>query len=175
MKNIFVICGSSRINGDTDLIATNYLQGINPEYEKDRFEANYQNFKPCTGCDMCWTDQKPCIYDDDTTLLGEKLEKADIITIITPIYWYTFPGGLKLIIDKFYPFIPSKMQKPLKPKIINLIVIGGRNEYSIFEQMSNSISLSTKHLQWQIGDMIYFNAQEEKKDFQQFKDLASKL
>lgn len=173
MKNILVICGSSRINGETDLITNNYLQGIKPEYNVERFEANMQSFKPCTGCNMCWTDQKPCIYEDDTALLGEKLEVADVITIVTPIYWYSFPGGLKLVIDKFYPYSPGVIKEPLKPKIVNLIVIGENDENKIFEQMSNSIALATKHLHWQVGEMVYVTVED--KNYEQFKELAAKL
>jgi len=55
---------------------------------------------PCTGCGNCET-KGVCIFEDDFThIFLPAIEKADIIVISSPIYFYAFPSKLKALIDR---------------------------------------------------------------------------
>jgi multimeric flavodoxin WrbA len=46
-----------------------------------------------------------CSRDDDFNGLAPNLENADTIVFCTPLYWFTFPAKIKIVIDKLYSFI----------------------------------------------------------------------
>lgn len=157
MKNVLVIYGSSRIGGACDLIAKEYIKNIEKSGNKVyRVDANLLNFKPCTGCEMCWTDNAPCIYKDDTDKLEEFLEMYDVFTIITPIYWYSFPAGLKLMIDKLYPYSPVRHHKKFTGKEVNIITTSADDIPEIAKCMDVAVDKSCAYMGWEFCHSLYF-------------------
>ncbi|OHD11134.1 MAG: hypothetical protein A2Y41_01700 [Spirochaetes bacterium GWB1_36_13] len=57
------------------------------------------NIQACTGCEACFA-KKNCILNDDMTKVYKKIEAADTITVISPIYFFGFPAPLKALIDR---------------------------------------------------------------------------
>ena len=57
---------------------------------------------PCYACNRCYSTGKACVFDDAFNSVAEALVEADGIVVACPVYWYTFPAGVKALIDKLY-------------------------------------------------------------------------
>lgn len=67
-----------------------------------RFDAAARQVKPCLGCNHCGMEG-PCVHKDDfTTVLRQKLEKADMVVFCSPMYYFGFSAQIKTVIDRFY-------------------------------------------------------------------------
>lgn len=66
------------------------------------FDAANEKTNPCRGCDQCGMDGA-CIFDDaiETKLMPEML-KADLLVLVTPLYYFGMSAQLKTVIDRFY-------------------------------------------------------------------------
>ncbi|OGC78253.1 MAG: hypothetical protein A2Z27_02005 [candidate division Zixibacteria bacterium RBG_16_50_21] len=58
---------------------------------------------------------------DDMPLLKEKMLKADIIVLATPVFWYQLSGKMKLFVDRWSDFINSDWSTGLKGKGLALL------------------------------------------------------
>lgn len=66
------------------------------------FDAAREDTHPCQGCDTCGMDG-PCIYKDaiETKLMPQMLA-ADLLVLVTPLYYFGMSAQLKTIVDRFY-------------------------------------------------------------------------
>lgn len=66
------------------------------------FDAANEDTHPCRGCDKCHMDG-PCIWPDaiEQRLMPKMLE-ADLLVLVTPLYYYGMSAQLKTIVDRFY-------------------------------------------------------------------------
>lgn len=66
------------------------------------FDAANGDTHPCRGCDACHMDG-PCIFKDDIEkVLMPKMLEADLLVLVTPLYYFTVSAQLKTVIDRFY-------------------------------------------------------------------------
>lgn len=66
------------------------------------FDAAKEDTHPCQGCDHCRMDGS-CVFNDaiETKLMPKMLE-ADLLVLVTPLYYYGMSTQLKTIVDRFY-------------------------------------------------------------------------
>ena len=71
-------------------------------HEIFKFDAANEETHPCRGCDQCGMDG-PCIFKDaiETKLMPKMLE-ADLLVLVTPLYYFGMSAQLKTIVDRFY-------------------------------------------------------------------------
>lgn len=98
--NILIFNGSPRKSGNTELLLTSVLAGI----EQRGFQAEYiclaeLAIHPCIGCGHCEREGH-CIFADDMTTLYAKIEAAHRIVIASPIYFYGVTAQTKIFIDR---------------------------------------------------------------------------
>ena len=111
-KNVLVITGSPRKNGNTDQLADAFMKGAKAAgHEVARFNAAEDLILPCRGCNACWSKGNACVFDDGFLRLAPLLEKADAIVFCGPVYWFSFSAQLKLVIDKLYAFSGNAPKK----------------------------------------------------------------
>lgn len=71
-------------------------------HEVFTFDAANADTHPCRGCDSCGMNG-PCIFDDDIqNILMPKMLEADLLVLVTPLYYYGMSAQLKIIVDRFY-------------------------------------------------------------------------
>ncbi len=114
-KNVVVITGSPRKGGNSEALATAFIQGAQSVgHEVAKFDAAADPVHPCRACDACWSKGKACVFDDGFTRLAPLLENADVIVLCGPVYWFSHSAQLTAAIDKFYAFTkdaaPRKLQ-----------------------------------------------------------------
>jgi len=64
--------------------------------------------KNCVHCNFCIVKQKPgkyCSLEDDAQLIFEKLERADIIVLASPVYFMRTSGMMATFLDRLRVFI----------------------------------------------------------------------
>ena len=97
------IVGSARKSGNTSRLVDQILAGASAAgAETDKLFLIDQQIKPCLGC-PCYV-QKPkrtCVQDDDLLAIGARMEKAKLIVVSTPIYWYGPSGLFKNFLDRW--------------------------------------------------------------------------
>ena len=114
-KNVLIIAGSARKGGNTELLAEAFIRGAKAAgHEVNKFQAAVDTVDGCLACDTCWSKNKPCSFDDGFDKLAPMLEKADVLVLCGPLYFYTLSSQLKAAIDKFYSYMVP--QSPVKLK-----------------------------------------------------------
>lgn len=104
-KKVLVLNGSPHRSKSNTMVITNvFLSGLNEnnEYEIEIIQASDLKVKPCMGCLSCWgrTAGECVIKDDDIPMLKEKILAADIIITSYPLYYFSMPGIMKVILDR---------------------------------------------------------------------------
>lgn len=97
---IAVLTGSPHKNGTTALLADRFIEGARAKgHEVYRFDAAFRNIHPCLGCDACGMSG-PCVHKDDIeTEAIQKFMEADIIALVSPVYYFALTAQLKTVID----------------------------------------------------------------------------
>ncbi len=104
MKNTVLLQASSRSNGDSRTII-NYLNVTNQFDIIDLRTKNIGHF------DYDFNN----VNDDFIGLMAEIIEKYDTLVFVTPVYWYTMSGILKVFFDRFSDLL--KTHKELRRKL----------------------------------------------------------
>ena len=55
-------------------------------------ELKCKKINYCLGCNTCQKNGGTCVYKDDVPEILEKMIKADIIVLASPIYFYSITG-----------------------------------------------------------------------------------
>ena len=100
---IVVVTGSPHKSGTTALLANKFIEGAQSAgHEVFRFDAAFEDIHPCLGCDRCGMDGD-CIQNDAIlqTLMPQLLQ-ADLIALVTPVYFFAMTAQIKTIVDRFY-------------------------------------------------------------------------
>jgi multimeric flavodoxin WrbA len=100
-----VFLGSPRPNGNTDTLADKIVDGARSAgVETESAAIRNLDIHPCTGCDRCWKNGKPCVFSDDMTELYARIGRADVLLFATPVYWYGPTAIMKAFIDRLVVF-----------------------------------------------------------------------
>lgn len=100
---VTVITGSAHKNGTTAYLTEQFIKGAEEAgHEVFRFDAAYKNVHPCIACEKCHGDSPSCAFKDDMEELNPHLIDADVIALVSPIYYYDINAQLKAVIDRFY-------------------------------------------------------------------------
>ena len=105
-KRILIVTGSPRVGGNSDRLAEAFAKGaLEAGHTVETFAAGRANISPCHACDMCFSKGMPCVFNDDfNEKLVPMLRNADVIALVSPLYWYDISAQLKLAIDKLKAF-----------------------------------------------------------------------
>ncbi|MDD3040842.1 flavodoxin family protein [Bacteroides sp.] len=102
-KKILVLTGSPHRNGTTALLAEQFIQGAKSKgHLVNRFDSAFENVKPCNRCEYCKENSGKCIFEDAMERLSPELVAADVLVLVTPIYYFGMTRQLKCVIERFY-------------------------------------------------------------------------
>ena len=103
MSKITVLTGSIRPAGNSNAMADAFIKRAEAlGHSVTRFDTAGLRVERCRVCNRCYSDGRPCVFDDDYNAVARSIEAADGIVLVSPVYWYTFPTCLKAVIDKWY-------------------------------------------------------------------------
>lgn len=99
-KKILIISSSPRKNGNSDLLCDEFKRGaIDKGHQVEKIFLSDKNIEYCDSCYRCQTDMV-CQKKDDMKEILDKLMKADIIVLSSPVYFYSICGQLKTFMDR---------------------------------------------------------------------------
>lgn len=98
--NVLGINGSPKTNGLASLLLDKALDGAKASgAHTEKIILNDLNFKACQECAGC-DETGVCILDDDMRPVYEKLAKADVVVVASPVYFGNITAQLKAMIDR---------------------------------------------------------------------------
>lgn len=104
MKNILIICGSPRKNGNSDLLAAQLAKGATEAgHTVETVYVRDLKMGFCFGCLACLPDKKACVQRDDINDVLPRVLEADVLVFCTPVYYYSVTGQMKTFLDRLNP------------------------------------------------------------------------
>ena len=134
-KNIVILTGSPRKDGNSDRLAQAFAKGAESEgHNVTTYRTADMKIAGCTGCGYCFEHPGECIQKDDMQQILESLKTAEILVLASPVYFWGVTAQLKLAIDRTYALLRAKA--PIKRAAL-LLTCGSRTGATIpmFETM----------------------------------------
>lgn len=154
-KNILVLTGSPRKNGNSEMLADAFIEGaLESGHSVVKFEAAQKKIYGCIACDTCWSKGTACSYRDGFTELEPMLEEADVIVFATPLYWSSMPAQLKAAVDKLYAYVVDACKHPLKIKESALLVCGECEGMQMFNGIIETYRGIAEYMKWEERGII---------------------
>ena len=162
-KNVLVITGSPRVDGNSDRLADAFIDGaVSAENNVVRFDAGRMNIGPCKACGECFTKGGACAVSNGFNTIAPEIAKSDVIVFVTPLYWFSFSSQIKNVIDKMYSF--SKAGKDISGKECLLMVCGASEDEKDFEGIAATYALMADFLKWNSRGILNVTGVQEKGD-----------
>jgi multimeric flavodoxin WrbA len=79
-----------------------------------RLEIRHLAISPCRACNACLDNDYTCWQDDDMPEVINLLDRAAMLVVAAPVYFYGYPAQVKALIDRCHPLWhnPAWQQRP---------------------------------------------------------------
>lgn len=101
MKTVLILSGSPRKGGNSDLLCDAFMRGAQEaghQVEKIRIASKRINY--CLGCYHCRENNGQCAIQDDMIEILDKMLRADVLVLASPVYFYSVNAQMKALIDR---------------------------------------------------------------------------
>ena len=113
MKNILVIQGGGRVNGNTSQLVDAFIRGAKETGNfVENISLNKTEVKGCIGCNVCRYG-KPCVQKDGFNELIPKIKSSDLIVFASPLLFWTLSSKIKAFVERFYCIAEEDADPPL--------------------------------------------------------------
>lgn len=143
MKNILVVLGGGRPNGNTAQLTNAFIKGAEEAgHTIETVSLVKTEVKGCLGCNACRYG-KPCVIKDGFNELVPKIKGADLIVFASPLYFWTVTSRIKAFIERFYCIAEEDDNPPLGRyekypiKDCALLMTSADNFFWTFEQAAS--------------------------------------
>ncbi len=100
-KKVLILSASPRRGGNSDTLCDQFALGAKEaEHEVEKVFLRDKKINYCIGCYVCERSNGVCAYKDDMPELLEKMIRADVLVLATPVYFYCMNAQLKTVIDR---------------------------------------------------------------------------
>lgn len=160
MKQIVVLSGSPRKDGNTDMLVAEFTRGARESGNKvDVIAVRDEHIQPCTGCNFCMSDPEGrCVQKDDMERCMERMSKADVIVAATPLHFYGVTAQLKCLIDRLH----TPARKKFKVKKLALLAVGAHPDQIVFEPLISAYHTVRNHFELEDGGVVIASGVREK-------------
>lgn len=127
LNRILILLGSPRKKGNSAILADHLSEGASVAgAEVESIYLHNKNITPCSHCDGCKVPaRKLCVVQDDMQSIYKKIHAADIVVLVSPVYWFNYSAQLKLVIDRGFSGFPNGRAALQKKKIGIILTFGG--------------------------------------------------
>lgn len=103
-KKIVILNGGPRAKGNTSELIKAFTEGAQEAgHTIDQFDLQKMNLHSCLGCLKAKKDSEcPCAIKDDMAKIYPCYLDADIVVLASPLYYFSFSGQLKCVIDRLF-------------------------------------------------------------------------
>ena len=103
MSKVLVISTSLRARSNSDVLTERLVAGARDAgHAVEHISLKGKEIKYCIGCLSCMKTQR-CVQKDDAAEIAEKVKRADILVLATPVYYYAMSGQMKTLLDRMNP------------------------------------------------------------------------
>ncbi|MBR5341947.1 MAG: flavodoxin family protein [Erysipelotrichaceae bacterium] len=114
MKKFVIISSSPRKNGNSDLLAQEFLKGaLEAGNEGELISLRDKKIGYCLACNYCHSHDNTCVLKDNMTEILNKMKEADILVLATPVYYYNISAQMKTFIDRTFACFMDLKDKEL--------------------------------------------------------------
>lgn len=146
-KKIVVLTGSPRRGGNSFAMTDAFIRQAQAKgHTVTRFDAAFMKVEGCRACEQCYSQGKPCVFEDDFEKIAPAILEADLVVFTTPVYWYTLPAQLKAVVDKLYALCVG--QKPVSGKQYALLACCEEEDPTVLEGVSRPLARTAALLGW---------------------------
>lgn len=139
--NILIISGSPRKDGNTELLVKAFTKGISQKHQVEIVSVHDYKVNPCLGCNACFKSEgNTCAQKDDMAVVYEKMSRADMLVIASPVYFYGLSAQLKAIIDRCH----NPIRDTFHIKKMALLLVGAASLPELFDAILKEYSLCLK-------------------------------
>jgi len=179
---LLAIHGSPRKKGNTEIFLDAFISGLDSSFFVEKVRLADLRFAPCLGCNKCEITGK-CILEDDFSILAEKILRADIIVVSTPVYFYNHTSLVQAFYERFQVFWVRKnilkMPHPFnKTPLGILLAIGATRGNKLFDSLKRSFRYVLDSIYGIYGGGLFLRGIEKKGEilkFPQYLEEAREL
>ena len=135
--NILIISGSPRKGGNTELLAEAFAKGAAEHHHVEIVSVRDDKVNPCLGCNACFKTDGICAQKDDMAIIYEKMSRADMLVIASPVYFYSISAQLKAVIDRFH----NPIRDSFHIKKMALLLVGAASLPELFNAVLTEYNL----------------------------------
>ena len=136
------------------------------------FDAANEKTHPCRGCDQCGMDGA-CIFDDaiEEKLMPQML-RADLLVLVTPLYYFGMSAQLKTVVDRFY----SRTTKLSGKKSMIMATAWNTADWTM-EALKNHYETLVRYMSWQDVGQVWATGCGSRSmvERSEFGDMAYKI
>lgn len=164
-KEILILTGSPRKNGNSDMLADAFMKGAQEKgHIVNKIRVANLNISGCTACELCWTGDGACIQNDDMAEIEPLLESADMILLVSPLYFFGISAQLKAVVDRLCAYCVGGCKKPLNIKESALIMCGECDEERFYSGAIDTYRHTADYMKWQDRGILIATSVKEKGD-----------
>ncbi|MEJ2241829.1 MAG: flavodoxin family protein [Candidatus Bathyarchaeota archaeon] len=117
---ILGLIGSPRLGGNTDILVEKILEGSRSKgYSTEKLYLYDYTISLCTDCQSCKKGDYLCCINDEMQKIYPKIAEADVIIFGTPLYWFGPTAKMKMLIDRFRPFVKNRKLEGKKAIVVS--------------------------------------------------------
>ena len=164
-KNILVISGSPKKNGNTALLIKWFAQGARSVGSRVEVIRAVDLKQKVIGCNSCRVCQKRapyrCVIKDEVSDCVAGFPLADVIVMASPLYFYGASSQLKTVIDRMFSLYKwdneaNTVETPLKGK--TLVFLGSGYEDVGFDVFEKPFQLTAEYTGMNYASLVVMNA-----------------
>ena len=159
--NILILSGSPRKGGNTDLLVEAFVKGASPKHQVEVVSVHDYKINPCIGCNSCFTrEDHACCQKDDMQIVYEKISKAEMLVIASPVYFYGLSAQLKAVIDRFH----NPIRDTFHIHKMALLLVGAASLPELFDSIVAQYELCLKFFKLQDMGRVLVRGVKDKGD-----------
>jgi multimeric flavodoxin WrbA len=152
---ITAFLGSPRANGNTDILASQVLEGARESgHITEAIALRRLTISPCIGCEKCWQNGQPCVLKDDMGDLYQTVADSQILVFATPVYWYAPTAIMKAFLDRLVPLNRPQGRPLIQNKGGVLVVVYEESGPEAAEPLIRMFEMSFDYLGLKFLDRI---------------------
>jgi len=150
--NILLLSGSPHKNGTTARLIDAFVRGAQEAgHTVERVDASSKSIGGCLGCQACRNNGGFCVQKDDMEQIYPKLERAEGVVLVTPLYYFGMSAQLKLLLDRWYAVNPALRAASKKAALLSA---GADREDWAMAALRGQYEALIRYLDWEDRGML---------------------
>ena len=144
---IVMLTGSPHRQGTSALLADEFSAGASSKgHTIVRFDTAFEKVGPCRACYYCNEHNGECIQQDAMQKILPEVLSADMLVLVTPLYYYNMTAQLKTVIDRMMPRREELRKHRMKTAM--LVTCGSNTDWNMDAVMAQYKVLQ-QYLPWE--------------------------